>query len=285
MKLCFCLIVLAAFVALSVQDHEELSQSDRQLRAIEAVYNMTIYPHNNYIIQTGILPDVLADNVKARVYDFAVKLEGPLSVAEYFYGLTPNDYSTAPPTIIISGVDFQHFMSKGNFAWTSINYVISLKSTGQFLSNSTQVAHWRFNDDDKIVEIDAFQPYYDIGFREGVPDSAYPFYRAALIDQACNRHQNNCLGANKQYANYTECSNFLYSLPFGSPGMNWWNSGVCRWWHSILTLLRPEVHCPHVGPSGGGVCVDFTAASLYTPFFPNANNRIIGPSHFVASLR
>lgn len=26
--------------------------------------------------------------------------------------------------------------------------------------------------------------------------------------------------------------------------------------HQNMVPLRPEVHCPHIGPSGGGMCVD-----------------------------
>ena len=31
---------------------------------------------------------------------------------------------------------------------------------------------------------------------------------------------------------------------------------LCRMVHQNMVPLRPEVHCPHIGPSGGGYCVD-----------------------------
>jgi hypothetical protein len=31
---------------------------------------------------------------------------------------------------------------------------------------------------------------------------------------------------------------------------------VCRHLHVPMLPLRPNVHCPHIGPSGGGMCID-----------------------------
>lgn len=41
----------------------------------------------------------------------------------------------------------------------------------------------------------------------------------------------------------------------------WGDNVVCRSIHLMLTVVRPEVHCPHVGPVGGSPpdnykCVD-----------------------------
>jgi len=276
-------LCLAAFVA-SSNAHITAARKEKYLKAILAVYNMTIYPNNNYIIRTGILPDVLNENVHARVYDFAIDLEGPLTTSEYFYGLTPNDYTMTPPlTTLITNVNVQHFLADGKQAYSNINYEVKDVTTGTFF-NATQIGQWRFDDHDKIMEADNVQVYYDIQFRENVPDSAYPFYVAVLMNQTCTREVMNCVGANQQYSNYTACIDHILTLPFGSPLLNEWNSGTCRWWHSFLTFLRPDFHCPHVGPTGGGVCVDFTLASLYEPFFPHDSNRLVGPSHYVASI-
>lgn len=76
-----------------------------------------------------------------------------------------------------------------------------------------------------------------------------------------DRVMKNCVGANQKYASYNECISFLQSLPFGTPSLNSWNSTVCRWWHSHLTYLRPDVHCNHVAPDGGGKCVNFSLKS------------------------
>ena len=34
------------------------------------------------------------------------------------------------------------------------------------------------------------------------------------------------------------------------------NTLLCRMVHQNMVPLRPAVHCPHIGPSGGGYCID-----------------------------
>jgi hypothetical protein len=282
----FVLLIVTLFVLFGFCSCKKLNQMNAKERryfdAISAVYNLTIFPVNDYVIETGILPDVFNPNVQARVYDFALHHTGPLDVAEYFYGLTPNSHTYETLSSIVIRVDFNRFIVDDNVVFTSINYVTRNLHTNA-VTNGTQLGQWRFDENDKIKEIDNTQLYFDIAMREAIPDSIYPFYVEGLIAQTCTRHQSNCLGANQQYANYDACVAFIRTLPFGTPDLNEWNSGVCRWWHSFLTYLRPEVHCSHVGPTGGGKCVNFSQASLYNPFFDD-EDRLIGPSRFFASV-
>lgn len=48
------------------------------------------------------------------------------------------------------------------------------------------------------------------------------------------------------------------------------NTVACRFVHSAMLPLAPSVHCPHIGPSGGGACVDVPYAAYYSVFPPNA---------------
>ena len=34
------------------------------------------------------------------------------------------------------------------------------------------------------------------------------------------------------------------------------NTLLCRMVHQNMIPFRPEVHCPHIGKTGGGYCVD-----------------------------
>ena len=36
------------------------------------------------------------------------------------------------------------------------------------------------------------------------------------------------------------------------------NSMVCRQYHGLMALVRPDVHCMHMGKTGGGKCVPFS---------------------------
>lgn len=88
---------------------------------------------------------------------------------------------------------------------------------------------------------------------------------AAFCTTAQNRTQ--------EYADANACLGFLTTqIDFFRPGELGSNTVVCRYLHAQLLPYAPDLHCPHVGPTGGGKCVDFTYASYYTdsPFPPAA---------------
>ena len=47
---------------------------------------------------------------------------------------------------------------------------------------------------------------------------------------------------------------------------------MCRMVHQGMVALRPETHCPHIGPQGGGMCVDDHdyAKTVAEEYFTNA---------------
>lgn len=49
------------------------------------------------------------------------------------------------------------------------------------------------------------------------------------------------------------------------------NTVLCRMVHQNMVPLRPAVHCPHIGPSGGGYCVDMPsyAETVGANYFSN----------------
>lgn len=67
----------------------------------------------------------------------------------------------------------------------------------------------------------------------------------------CPAIQDNCKGKNQQYFNEVDCVARLKLKPFGNFDEAWGDNIACRAIHSILTKVRPEVHCPHVGLHGG----------------------------------
>ncbi len=78
-----------------------------------------------------------------------------------------------------------------------------------------------------------------------------------LATGICQVHDKHCTGANKQYRDTTECISFLTEgIRFGKDYELGRNTLLCRSVHQQMVQFRPEVHCPHIGPSGGGMCVD-----------------------------
>ncbi|KAK0663280.1 hypothetical protein DIS24_g1463 [Lasiodiplodia hormozganensis] len=62
---------------------------------------------------------------------------------------------------------------------------------------------------------------------------------------------------NRQYSSEEECVRFLTrEVRFGASHEMGLDTLLCRMVHSPMVALRPEVHCPHVGPTGGDMCTD-----------------------------
>jgi hypothetical protein len=73
---------------------------------------------------------------------------------------------------------------------------------------------------------------------------------------------------------------FMLALPFGTAYQLGQNTSSCRTIHQNMVPLRPEVHCPHIGPyrtqvgeakgrTGGSQCVprDYVQVTTQKYFF------------------
>lgn len=90
----------------------------------------------------------------------------------------------------------------------------------------------------------------------------------STIQGLCNGIQNICPtgSANHQYASVKECISFLSSpqIPFGSYDRADQNNVVCRLIHLLLAQIAPEIHCPHLGKTGGGACSNKSPKYYFT---------------------
>ncbi|KAH7153721.1 hypothetical protein DER46DRAFT_663417 [Fusarium sp. MPI-SDFR-AT-0072] len=78
-----------------------------------------------------------------------------------------------------------------------------------------------------------------------------------LATGICQVHDKYCTVTNRQYGDNTECMNFLTGgIRFGQDYELGRNTLLCRSVHQQMVQYRPDVHCPHIGPSGGGMCVN-----------------------------
>ena len=71
--------------------------------------------------------------------------------------------------------------------------------------------------------------------------------RAATV---CARHNQYCLGENKQFYDFMDCMEYMESIPFTTCGQEVFNGDnmLCRFKHSFMVRFRPEKHCAHIGP-------------------------------------
>lgn len=86
----------------------------------------------------------------------------------------------------------------------------------------------------------------------------------ATINTVCAVAQQFCNGSLQQYTSVADCIQFLTNkVPFGSFDQGDQGNVACRVIHTNFVPLIPSVHCPHVGPTGGGMCTDKTIDFYY----------------------
>ncbi len=87
------------------------------------------------------------------------------------------------------------------------------------------------------------------------------------IRTACYVANQYCKGANLQFKNDDECIKFMNEIPEASFCDGKTNSTSCRYIHALLASIDPTVHCPHIGPSGGGKCVNVPYEAYYDKYY------------------
>ena len=243
------------------------------------------YPTSLAVVSNpSLTAGYLDPNVKARITPVG-SFNGLTGVIEYFYGLTSIFAAVARQNI-------RRLVCEGN--------QVSVISDAYFLTsnpgtvtypgphNITVFAFLTFNTSTNLItSMDVVLPNF--GFGEDIP--------ATAVDPATNLTYHNenilficgltvygqvgstvfsptggtCQGANNIWgsptdlkAQFNTCYYFLSTqVPYGSYNRLNSNTVVCRLLHSQLTLFDPAMHCPHVSPSGGNACIDFSAQSYY----------------------
>ena len=132
-----------------------------------------------------------------------------------------------------------------------------------------------FDADGQIVAYDAsfrwFAWLFDeilqaFGKNQGFGSDAGAAGRAlklGLIQQICGTASLHCIGPDVQYHDSTDCTDFLTrEIRLGGSYEFAMNTILCRNLHQLMVAFRPHVHCPHIGPTGGDMCVDNLEYSL-----------------------
>ena len=110
-----------------------------------------------------------------------------------------------------------------------------------------QIAFWRFDATGAVAAYDAWIPnlqaYANFVAIGGSPyATSYPaIVQDYLISSLCQAAQQNCVGANQQYASQAACEAVLKAKNYGDYDEAWGDNVVCRTIHILLTKVRPEV--------------------------------------------
>src|SRR5262249_36555743 len=180
------------------------------------------------------------------------------AVNEYFFGLA------ATPTSRVTTVTFRSLAVSGDKVAVEVDVHFEKLAGGGFTLRQT--GFFTFNDDDLVSSFDlsilnlgaAVNPTSDAE-REASIQGVCAVLTTGVPGQAAT-----CPG---EYASFMDCVNFMHTVPYGTWDRANSNTFVCRQFHTLLTPFRPDVHCPHAGKTGGGMCVDFTYQSFFDEEF------------------
>ncbi|KAJ7864457.1 hypothetical protein B0H14DRAFT_3107548 [Mycena olivaceomarginata] len=235
----------------------------RNKHTIQKIYDLTVFPANARIINEGAsaVPDGLFNtNATGRVTPLG-EFFGFQDSIEYFFGLAPLP-SGIPPNGAITNATLVQFTSgcpevAASTVYLTVSTINPDNTPGPFITALKQTAFWRFDRHGAVLEYEAWIPSLDrfVSAVNGV-DFYGPESMNGTIQGICGQQAQTCVGNNTVYNSVEDCIATLSAKPFGRLDEAWGDNIVCRSIHVLLTKFRPEVHCAHVGPTGGGKCID-----------------------------
>ncbi|ORX90215.1 hypothetical protein K493DRAFT_340174 [Basidiobolus meristosporus CBS 931.73] len=263
----------------------------KKLDYVHRLFENFMYPNNTIIAKSGKAPGILAADIRGRV-DITWTFNDLEENIEYLFGLFSNlASSSSVPTIL--GVPKSYTMFEfavtGEVATTSVIIDFVHEATGIHLP--VQVDVWlRFNHAGEITQYDAVFRRWSVGFRSFLPKIApliadflkvpmsevTPATLPGLVQKflslgICQSHDKYCLGKDQQYKSNEECLEFLQQkVPLGLPDEMGQDNVLCRVIHVNMIPYRPDFHCPHIGPTGGGMCVNRKYEDYFKPYFPQS---------------
>ncbi|KAH0537939.1 hypothetical protein FGG08_005389 [Glutinoglossum americanum] len=237
----------------------------RNLATLSSIYDLTVFPNQLPILIHGpnAVPAGLFNNDASGRVNPVGNFSGFEDSIEYFFALSPIAQQGVR-SVVISKAEIVEFTSSCPEVAASVVYLETKvvnpggQDDGKQLSTLKQVAFWRFDDCGAVLKYDAWIPnlntWLEVNNGFSISD---PSQQARSIEGLCAVTQQKCMGADSQWTDIDHCVTSLSQKPYGTYDEAWGDNIVCRTIHLVLTTVRPDVHCPHVGPSGGGKCVDY----------------------------
>ncbi|KAL4744822.1 hypothetical protein BDW72DRAFT_199223 [Aspergillus terricola var. indicus] len=209
---------------------------------------------------------VFAENVQGRV-DITRTFDGRELNNEYIFGLFSD-----PSHLSLVGIPITYNITQfaANQNITSATTVCTFNATSFNTLVPITIDTWiLYNADGKILQYDAtfrwfgwlldtlFEAAGTNLFNTTDPAETQRALGSLLATTICETHEQYCLDDNKQYDSNEECVRFLTEeIRFGAAYELGRNTLLCREVHEHMVQYRPTEHCPHIGPDGGGYCVD-----------------------------
>ncbi|KAB5585544.1 hypothetical protein GE09DRAFT_1277060 [Coniochaeta sp. 2T2.1] len=229
------------------------------------IWDNFLYPANVKQMQS-INSTLFTPSVQGRV-DLTRTFDGAELNTEYIFGLFSD-----PTKLSLIGVPVSYeivkFAATDNIAAASTIFTFNSTMFGKLIpimmdtfitfdKDTKQVS--QFDSTFKWMDFLWDELYAEIGtqIHANSTDQVVAYLADKMAQTVCSTHGTYCTGKLQQYADATSCYNFLTTqVRLGQTYEMGRNTLICRTMHSIMLEYRPETHCPHIGPSGGGMCVD-----------------------------
>jgi hypothetical protein len=237
--------------------YERLNYQEENKRIVKKLYDTYLYPDSDILIADFIknknMPDYFADNIRGRMNPLN-EIAGMANVVEYIYGIFVN------AGFQFSKVEYIDLIAENNKVFFRVDALFTIPAISNSTFNITKAGRFTFNQNSQIESFDI--NILNIG---KLLDTLHDHKsRDKLI---CSVHEQHCTGENQQYANSYDCSDFLIGITEGTWNMAKSNTVVCRQLHSYMAIMNPDYHCSHLGPAGGGICVDWPYETYYKKYF------------------
>jgi hypothetical protein len=247
--------------AFAVTDEDILPRhSKKRAETIEKLYSYLIYPIPIQVLSGQVsVSDIFDSSVKGRVTPVG-QFHDIHAVDEYFFGLA------VTPTTRVTDVQFKSLTVSGDKVAVEVDISFEPTVPAGRAFTLRQTGFFSFNEQDLVVSFDL--TILNLGAavnpKSVAEQEANIAGVCALLTGAILGRPATCPGT---YADFNACFVFMHTIPYGTWDRANSNTVVCRQLHSLLTPFRPDVHCPHCSPSGGGACVDFPYESFFDTEF------------------
>jgi len=222
-----------------------------------AMFESVQYPNCLAISQDVTQATWFSPNIQARVIPLG-QFNGIQGNVEYLYGLTcPTSFNNQYLALKSNTLQFLTVENNiASFKSLGMEFVMEGENPAELSFSSvnplnlTYIGYAAFDENCQICGYEANAPHVELTF----PLPTSPESQNLLIYELCTATCQFCLGANSQWANFGECVNALSAKPFANLADGDQDTIACRLIHIRLAAINPQVHCPHVGLSGGNAC-------------------------------
>ena len=206
------------------------------------------YDGNTAIL--NLLYQILVPGMKGRIHPQGL-FPNPLAVSTYFMLACTQGSSKVVDEI------FKEVVVWNNAVMYDMDFI--LQSPTGFNRTLSHVGEARVNADGRVCGFKVNFQRFGLALGDTVLPAIAGFdalkvTQNASITSTCNTIQQICADY-PQYASVNDCYGYLSTIPNGGWERADQKDRGCVRLHQIFAGYRPDIHCVHVGPTGGGFCV------------------------------